>query len=65
MLHSSGAGTLHEMEREVATLSSLQHENIVTFHGVCYDAAPTMVFEYMAYGDLNNFLRSVYGLWGP
>lgn len=57
-LHNVGAETHNEMEREVATLSSLAHSNIVTFHGVCHDTTPsTMVFEYMQHGDLNNYLR--------
>ena len=45
-------------EREAELLTALQHENIVTFYGVCIDGEPLMmIFEYMENGDLNNFLR--------
>lgn len=44
--------------REAELLTTLQHENIVTFYGVSTDGNPLMlVFEYMEHGDLNNFLR--------
>lgn len=49
-----------DFEREAELLTTLQHENIVTFHGVCTDGEPAMmIFEYMENGDLNNFLRWV------
>ena len=45
-------------DREAEMLTTLQHENIVTFHGVCMDAEISMmIFEYMENGDLNNYLR--------
>ncbi|XP_018019878.2 BDNF/NT-3 growth factors receptor-like [Hyalella azteca] len=57
-LHAVGASVHQEVEREAATLSSLKHDHIVTFYGVCYDSSPmVMVFEYMEQGDLNNYLR--------
>lgn len=47
-----------DFEREAELLSNLKHENIVTFHGISMDGVPIMmIFEYMEYGDLNNFLR--------
>ncbi|XP_071509080.1 BDNF/NT-3 growth factors receptor-like [Diadema antillarum] len=48
-----------DFEREAELLTNLQHENIVTFYGVCIDQEPFfMVFEYMENGDLNNYLKS-------
>ncbi|XP_070542817.1 NT-3 growth factor receptor-like isoform X2 [Ptychodera flava] len=48
-----------DFEREAELLTNLQHDNIVTFYGVCVEGDPfLMVFEYMENGDLNNFLRS-------
>ncbi|XP_072038259.1 BDNF/NT-3 growth factors receptor-like isoform X2 [Amphiura filiformis] len=48
-----------DFEREAELLTNLQHENIVTFYGVCMEKEPyLMVFEYMENGDLNNYLRS-------
>ncbi|XP_022086925.1 high affinity nerve growth factor receptor-like isoform X1 [Acanthaster planci] len=47
-----------DFEREAELLTNLQHDNIVTFYGVCMEKEPfLMVFEYMENGDLNNFLR--------
>lgn len=47
-----------EFHREAEFLANLIHKNIVTFYGISMDG-PTlmMIFEYMEYGDLNNFLR--------
>ncbi|OTF76866.1 BDNF/NT-3 growth factors receptor-like protein [Euroglyphus maynei] len=47
-----------EFSREAEFLANLIHPNIVTFYGISMDG-PTlmMLFEYMEYGDLNNFLR--------
>ncbi|RWS06380.1 BDNF/NT-3 growth factors receptor-like protein, partial [Dinothrombium tinctorium] len=48
-----------DFEREAQLLSSLSHPNIVTFHGIALDGDMLMmVFEYMEFGDLNNFLRT-------
>ena len=45
-------------DREAELLTNLQHENIVTFYGVCMEGEIyMMVFEYMENGDLNNYLR--------
>lgn len=49
-----------DFQREAELLTNLQHENIVTFYGVCEDKEPfLMVFEYMENGDLNSFLKWV------
>jgi serine/threonine protein kinase len=48
-----------EFEREAELLANLKHPNIVHFHGISWDGDPfMMLFEYMEYGDLNNFLRA-------
>jgi serine/threonine protein kinase len=48
-----------DFEREAELLSNLKHKNIVHFYGISWDGDPfMMLFEYMEYGDLNNFLRS-------
>lgn len=47
-----------EFSREAEFLANLVHSNIVTFYGISMDGANLMmIFEYMEYGDLNNFLR--------
>ncbi|XP_072916044.1 high affinity nerve growth factor receptor-like [Hemitrygon akajei] len=47
-----------DFQREAELLTFLQHQHIVTFHGVCTQGEPLlMVFEYMKHGDLNRFLR--------
>ncbi len=47
-----------DFDREVELLTTLHHENIVTYYGTCTDTEQwMMVFEYMENGDLNNFLR--------
>lgn len=47
-----------EFFREAEFLANLVHSNIVTFYGVSMDGEHSMmIFEYMKYGDLNNFLR--------
>lgn len=48
-----------DFEREAELLSNLKHDNIVHFYGISWDGDPfMMLFEYMEYGDLNNFLRA-------
>lgn len=48
-----------DFEREAELLSNLKHQNIVHFYGISWDGDPfMMLFEYMEYGDLNNFLRA-------
>ena len=49
---------LKDFEREAELLMNLVHKNIVNFYGISLDGNPLMMlFEYMEYGDLNNFLR--------
>jgi len=63
---------LGEFKREAELLSGLCHGNIVRFYGVAlasntssnissasesFVGPPMMLFEYMAHGDLKNFLR--------
>ncbi|CAM1297425.1 Uncharacterised protein g1801 [Pycnogonum litorale] len=53
-----------DFEREVDILSSFDHQNIVKLLGVVTQGTgqmPWMVFEYMRYGDLTEFLRR--GQW--
>ncbi|KAH6946783.1 hypothetical protein HPB50_015307 [Hyalomma asiaticum] len=50
-----------DFEREVQIMSSFKHENILKLLGVVFKESgtiPWMVFEYMAYGDLAELLRS-------
>ena len=48
-----------DFEREAELLANMKHRNIVHFYGISWDGDPfMMIFEYMQYGDLNNFLRS-------
>ena len=55
-----GVDVLQRIVREAELLSNLHHRNIVTFFGISADDQPRMmVFEYMANGDLNNYLRQV------
>lgn len=47
-----------DFEREVEILSNFQHPNIVKLIGVTNEEpTPSMVFEYMALGDLTEILR--------
>lgn len=47
-----------DFDREAELLTNLQHANIVKFYGISTDGDPLMIlFEYMEYGDLHNFLR--------
>lgn len=56
---NNGEETRIEFEREAELLTNLKHPNIVTFYGISWDGDPfMMLFEYMEYGDLNNFLRT-------
>ena len=48
-----------DFEREAELLTNLKHPNIVSFYGISMDGEPVMMlFEYMEFGDLNNFLRA-------
>lgn len=56
--HGSRAELQAEFSREAELLANLVHSNIVTFFGISTDGPHLMmIFEYMEYGDLNNFLR--------
>ena len=56
---NNGEETRIEFEREAELLTNLKHPNIVHFYGISWDGDPfMMLFEYMEYGDLNNFLRT-------
>ncbi|KAI8777154.1 neurotrophin receptor LTRK 1 [Biomphalaria glabrata] len=55
---NSSESLKRDFEREAEMLSSLEHENIVTFYGVCTESDQwMMIFEFMENGDLNKFLR--------
>ncbi|XP_038660065.1 muscle, skeletal receptor tyrosine-protein kinase isoform X2 [Scyliorhinus canicula] len=48
-----------DFQREAALMSEFDHPNIVKLLGVCAIGKPMcLLFEYMAYGDLNEFLRT-------
>ncbi|KAL3866799.1 hypothetical protein ACJMK2_044067 [Sinanodonta woodiana] len=48
-----------DFKREAELLTNIQHENIITFYGICIDEECfMMIFEYMENGDLKNYLRS-------
>ncbi|KAK3607888.1 hypothetical protein CHS0354_036710, partial [Potamilus streckersoni] len=47
-----------DLKREAELLTNIQHENIITFYGICIDEECfMMIFEYMENGDLKNYLR--------
>ncbi|XP_048476112.1 muscle, skeletal receptor tyrosine protein kinase-like [Rhincodon typus] len=48
-----------DFQREAALMAEFDHPNIVKLLGVCAVGKPMcLLFEYMAYGDLNEFLRT-------
>eukprot|EP00092_Neocalanus_flemingeri_P007963 GFUD01008591.1.p1 GENE.GFUD01008591.1~~GFUD01008591.1.p1 ORF type:complete len:925 (+),score=155.82 GFUD01008591.1:42-2816(+) len=48
-----------DFEREALILSEFDHPNIVKLYGVCAVGKPMcLLFEFMARGDLSNYLRS-------
>uniref|UniRef100_A0A0K2T6A4 receptor protein-tyrosine kinase n=1 Tax=Lepeophtheirus salmonis TaxID=72036 RepID=A0A0K2T6A4_LEPSM len=50
---------LRDFEKEAILLSEFDHPNIVRLYGVCAIGKPMcLLFEYMAKGDLNSYLRS-------
>lgn len=56
---SNQEDALRDFEREAELLTNLRHSNIVNFYGVSFDGEPIMmIFEYMEWGDLNNFIRA-------
>ncbi|XP_064414501.1 muscle, skeletal receptor tyrosine-protein kinase isoform X5 [Latimeria chalumnae] len=47
-----------DFQREAALMAEFDHPNIVKLLGVCAVGKPMcLLFEYMAYGDLNEYLR--------
>ncbi|KAM8802526.1 muscle, skeletal receptor tyrosine-protein kinase isoform 4-T4 [Rhynchonycteris naso] len=49
-----------DFQREAALMAEFDNPNIVRLLGVCAVGKPMcLLFEYMAYGDLNEFLRSM------
>ncbi|XP_006733544.1 muscle, skeletal receptor tyrosine-protein kinase isoform X7 [Leptonychotes weddellii] len=49
-----------DFQREAALMAEFDNPNIVKLLGVCAVGKPMcLLFEYMAYGDLNEFLRSL------
>ncbi|XP_059111758.1 muscle, skeletal receptor tyrosine-protein kinase isoform X4 [Peromyscus eremicus] len=49
-----------DFQREAALMAGFDNPNIVKLLGVCAVGKPMcLLFEYMAYGDLNEFLRSM------
>lgn len=47
----------NEFFKEVKAMASLRHVNVVRLLGVCQDDPMCMIVEYMANGDLNQFLK--------
>lgn len=47
----------HEFFKEVKAMAGLRHINVVRLLGVCQDDPMCMIVEYMANGDLNQFLK--------
>ncbi|XP_056662192.1 muscle, skeletal receptor tyrosine-protein kinase isoform X2 [Monodelphis domestica] len=49
-----------DFQREAALMAEFDHPNIVRLLGVCAVGKPMcLLFEYMAYGDLNEYLRNM------
>ena len=55
----SGApnATKEAFEKEVNFMSRLTDKNVIHILGVCYEDTPFIVMEYMAKGDLNQYLQ--------
>ncbi|RXN11781.1 skeletal receptor tyrosine kinase-like protein [Labeo rohita] len=54
----ASADMQNDFQREAALMAEFDHPNIVRLLGVCAVGKPMcLMFEYMAYGDLNEFLR--------
>ena len=47
----------NEFFKEVKAMASLRHMNVIRLLGVCRDDPMCMIVEYMANGDLNQFLK--------
>ncbi|KAJ8260943.1 hypothetical protein COCON_G00166660 [Conger conger] len=54
----ASADMQNDFQREAALMAEFDHPNIVRLLGVCAVGKPMcLMFEYMAYGDLNEYLR--------
>uniref|UniRef100_A0A7N8XK46 receptor protein-tyrosine kinase n=1 Tax=Mastacembelus armatus TaxID=205130 RepID=A0A7N8XK46_9TELE len=54
----ASADMQNDFQREAALMAEFDHPNIVRLLGVCAVGKPMcLMFEYMAHGDLNEFLR--------
>ncbi|XP_037548589.1 muscle, skeletal receptor tyrosine-protein kinase [Nematolebias whitei] len=54
----ASADMQNDFQREAALMAEFDHPNIVRLLGVCAVGKPMcLLFEYMAHGDLNEFLR--------
>uniref|UniRef100_A0A3Q3G9N3 receptor protein-tyrosine kinase n=1 Tax=Kryptolebias marmoratus TaxID=37003 RepID=A0A3Q3G9N3_KRYMA len=54
----ASADMQNDFQREAALMAEFNHPNIVRLLGVCAVGKPLcLLFEYMAHGDLNEFLR--------
>nr|XP_057920833.1 muscle, skeletal receptor tyrosine-protein kinase [Doryrhamphus excisus] len=54
----ASADMQNDFQREAALMAEFDHTNIVRLLGVCAVGKPMcLMFEYMAHGDLNEFLR--------
>uniref|UniRef100_A0A3P9CIH0 receptor protein-tyrosine kinase n=1 Tax=Maylandia zebra TaxID=106582 RepID=A0A3P9CIH0_9CICH len=54
----ASADMQNDFQREAALMAAFDHPNIVRLLGVCAVGKPMcLMFEYMAHGDLNEFLR--------
>uniref|UniRef100_H3BWN1 receptor protein-tyrosine kinase n=1 Tax=Tetraodon nigroviridis TaxID=99883 RepID=H3BWN1_TETNG len=54
----ASADMQNDFQREAALMAQFDHPNIVKLLGVCAVGKPMcLMFEYMAHGDLNEFLR--------
>ncbi|XP_077479181.1 muscle, skeletal receptor tyrosine-protein kinase [Stigmatopora argus] len=54
----ASADMQNDFQREAALMAEFDHSNIVRLLGVCAAGKPMcLMFEYMAHGDLNAFLR--------
>ncbi|KAK9532904.1 hypothetical protein VZT92_010266 [Zoarces viviparus] len=54
----ASADMQNDFQREAALMAQFDHPNIVRLLGVCAVGKPMcLMFEYMAHGDLNEFLR--------
>ena len=57
-LKSDAPGTTKEaFEKEVNFMSRLTDKNVIRILGICYEDTPFIMMEYMAKGDLNQYLQ--------